>query len=49
MAGTRCKKNTRKCVDGKCYHKKTWRKKTPMKRCAKGTRKCRDNKCHKKE
>ena len=48
MAGTRCRKSTRRCVDGKCYRKKTWRKRTPKKKCAKGTRKCRDNKCHKK-
>ncbi len=45
---TRCKKSTRRCnSDKKCYHKKTWKKRTPKPRCPKGTRKCRDNKCHK--
>jgi len=45
---TRCEKRTRRCVDGKCYRKKTNRKKTAKKRCKVGTRRCRDNKCHKK-
>ena len=48
MAGTRCKKKTRRCVDGKCYYIKSRRKKTAKKRCPKGSRKCKDNKCHKK-
>jgi len=48
MSGTRCKKHTRRCVNGKCYKKKAWRKRTAKARCARGTRKCSDNKCHRK-
>jgi hypothetical protein len=46
---TKCKKNTRKCVDGKCYYKRKqhWRK-SKKPRCKLGTRRCNDNKCHKK-
>ena len=43
---SKCKPKTRKCVDGKCYRKKRWRKKSKKPRCKTGTRRCRDNKCH---
>jgi hypothetical protein len=45
----RCAKKTRRCINGLCYKKKAWRKKTAKKRCTNGTRRCRDNKCHKKK
>lgn len=48
---TRCKKGTRKCVDGRCYKKKklsNFSKKTFAK-CKKGTRRCRDLKCRRKK
>lgn len=45
---TRCKKGTRKCVNGRCYKKKSVRhfSKKNLKKCNKGTRRCRDLKCH---
>lgn len=46
----RCKKGTRKCVNGKCYKSKKLHhfSKNKIKKCKKGTRKCRDLKCYKK-
>ena len=47
---SRCKKGTRKCVDGVCRKKKKvhhFSKKT-LKRCRSGTRRCVDLKCHAK-
>ena len=46
MATKKCRRGRRKCVDKKCYKKKS---RTVKKgRCRKGTRRCRDNKCHRK-
>lgn len=47
-ANSRCRRTTRKCVNGKCYTQKKWRKKTARKRCKKGSRKCGDNRCYTK-
>ena len=47
---TRCKRGTRKCVNGKCVKKKRlhhFSKKT-LKKCRKGTRRCIDLQCHRK-
>ena len=44
---TKCRKGSRKCMDGKCYKKRRvhhFSKKT-KKRCRIGTRKCSDLKC----
>lgn len=45
---TKCRKGTRKCMDGKCYKKKRvhhFSSKKTKKRCRSGTRKCSDLKC----
>ncbi len=49
MANTRCKKNTRKCVDGFCRKKQKIHhfSKKKLGRCRKGTRRCSNLKCHK--
>ena len=45
---TRCKKGTRKCVNGFCYKKKKLHhfSKKKLAKCKKGTRRCVDLKCH---
>ncbi len=47
----RCKKGTRKCVNGLCFKKKNKHhfSKKQIKKCMKGTRRCVDLKCHKKQ
>lgn len=46
---TRCRKGTRRCVDGRCFKKKYKHhfSKKKIKKCSKGTRKCGDLKCYK--
>ena len=46
---TKCKKGTRRCVNGFCFKKKYKHhfSKKKTKKCRKGTRRCADLKCHK--
>ena len=47
---TRCKRGTRKCLDGRCHKRKKLHhfSKKVIKKCKRGTRKCIDLKCYKK-
>lgn len=46
---TRCKRGTRKCVNGKCMKKKKIHhfSKKKLGRCKRGSRRCPNLKCHK--
>ncbi len=47
----RCKKGTRRCVDGLCRKRKRIHhfSKKKLGKCNKGTRRCYDLKCHRKK
>lgn len=51
MPSTRCKKGTRRCLDGMCHKKKKMHhfSKKKLGRCRKGSRRCGDLRCYKRK
>ena len=48
-ANKRCRRTTRRCVNGKCYRQQISKKRTSRLRCRNKSRRCGDNRCYKKK